>query len=215
QSHWNAGVFRPCLRGNFSPIFPAVYCSSPMRQMSRDEIIIAGPCSKTAFVAILALLTFGALATTASAQPGDIKAIDKIFQDHYARGNYSAAQIDAQELERLGKARFGADHPDYAVALNKLAAVHQRQGKYSEAEGLFKRALAIRERALGARHAAVGESVNNLAVVYWRQGKYSEAEGLYKRALAIRETALGANHPDVGQTLHNLGLVHAAQRKYG
>jgi len=41
--------------------------------------------SKTvAFVAILAVTTFGALATT-SAQPADIKAVDKAFQDHYAR----------------------------------------------------------------------------------------------------------------------------------
>src|SRR5882757_5967695 len=82
--------------------------------------MIAGRLSKTvAFVAILAALTFGALAT-ASAQPADIKAIDKAFQDHYARGNYPAAQIDAQQLERLVRARFGANHPDYAVALNKL-----------------------------------------------------------------------------------------------
>ena len=81
--------------------------------------MIAGRSSKTvAFVAILALTMFGALAT-ASAQPADIKAIDKTFQDHYARGNYSAAQIEAQELERLVKARFGADHANYAVALRR------------------------------------------------------------------------------------------------
>jgi len=36
-----------------------------------------------------------------------IKAIDKAFQDHYARGNYPAAEIDAQKLERLVKVRFG------------------------------------------------------------------------------------------------------------
>jgi hypothetical protein len=72
------------------------------------KVLIAGRRSKmVAFVAILALTTFGALAT-ASAQPADIKAIDKAFQDHYARGNYPAAQIDAQELERLVKARFGS-----------------------------------------------------------------------------------------------------------
>ena len=77
--------------------------------------MIAGRGSKTvAFLAILALLTFGALAT-ALAQPADIKAIDEAFQDHYARGNYPAAEIDAQKLERLAKARFGADHPYYAV----------------------------------------------------------------------------------------------------
>jgi Tetratricopeptide repeat len=93
----------------------------------------AGRRSKTvAFVAILALLTFGALAT-ASAQPADIKAIDKAFQDHYARGNYPAAQIEARELERLAKTRFGADHPYYAVALNKLGIVFHAQGKYTDA----------------------------------------------------------------------------------
>ncbi len=41
-----------------------------------------------AFVTILALMAFGAIAA-ASAQPADIKAIDKAFQDHYARGNYA------------------------------------------------------------------------------------------------------------------------------
>ena len=105
--------------------------------------MIAGRRSKTvAFIAILALLTFGALAT-ASAQPADIKAIDKAFQDHYARGNYPAAEIEAQKLERLAKARFGADHTYYALALNKLGLVYWKQDRYSEAEGLFKRALAI------------------------------------------------------------------------
>src|SRR5262245_66091611 len=114
------------------------------------NIMRAGRRSKTvAFVAILALLTFGALAT-ASAQPADIKAIDKAFQDHYAHGNYPAAQIDAQKLERLVKARFGADHPDYAVALNKLGIVFQAQGKYADAERLFEQVLAIRDRALGS-----------------------------------------------------------------
>jgi len=63
--------------------------------------LVAGRRSKTiAFVAIVALTTFGALAT-ASAQPADIIAVNKAFQDHYARGNYPAAQIDAQQLERL------------------------------------------------------------------------------------------------------------------
>ena len=93
--------------------------------------MIAGRRSKTvAFVAILALTTFGALAT-ASAQPADIKAIEKAYQDHYSRGNYPAAQIDAEQLERLVKARFGADHAHYAVALNKLGIAFHFQGKYT------------------------------------------------------------------------------------
>src|SRR5262249_26183021 len=109
--------------------------------------MIAGRRSKTvAFVAILVLTTFGALAT-ASAQPADIIAVNKSFQDHYARGNYPAAQIDAQELERLVKARFGADHAYYAVALNKLGIASQAQVKYTDTEGLFERALASTDKA--------------------------------------------------------------------
>jgi hypothetical protein len=72
-------------------------------------LIVARRSKTVAIVATPALTTFGALAT-ASAQPADIKAIDNAFQDHYARGNYSAAQIEAQQLERLVKARFGVDH---------------------------------------------------------------------------------------------------------
>jgi integrase len=49
--------------------------------------------------------------------------------EHYARGNYLAAEIDAQNLERLAKARFGAEHPYYAVALNKLGIVSDRLSK--------------------------------------------------------------------------------------
>src|SRR5262245_9392246 len=159
------------------------------------EVIIAGRRSKTvAFVAILAVTTFGALAT-ASAQSSDIKA---------RLGNYSAAQIEEQEFDRLVAAHFGADHPYYAVALNKRGLVYRDQGKYEEAEAFFKRALAIREKALGANHRDVGQTLHNLALVYADQGQYGEAEELYKRALSIREKAIGANHRDVGQTLNNL-----------
>jgi Tetratricopeptide repeat len=62
-----------------------------------------------------------------------------------------------KQLERLVKARFGADHPYYAVALNKQGIIVQAQGKYTEAEGLFKRALVIREKAESPRRGAEPE----------------------------------------------------------
>src|SRR5262245_37974572 len=163
----NGHSSRP-VAGNFSLYFRHELSVAVQWQ---GKVMIAGRRSKTVvFIAIFALLTFGARAT-ASAQPADIIAINKAFQDHYARGNYPAAQIEAQKLERLVKARFGANHAYYAVALNKLGVVFHAQGKYTDAEGLFKRVLAIRETALGANHATVGETLNNLALVSAAQGK--------------------------------------------
>src|SRR5262249_29658600 len=96
--HWNGGLF--FLDGPVERTFrhiSSVNCPSAVEQ-PLGKVMIAGWRSKAvAFVAFLALTTFGGLAT-ASAQPGDIIALNKAFQDHYARGNYSAAQIDAQEL---------------------------------------------------------------------------------------------------------------------
>jgi tetratricopeptide (TPR) repeat protein len=215
QSHWNGRLFLDrAFEGTFRHISGRVLFLPHETNVARGKIIIAGPCSKTAFVAFLVLTTVGGLAT-ASAQPADIKAIDKAFQDHYARGNYPAAQIEARELERLAKTRFGADHPYYAVALNKLGIVFHAQGKYTDAEGLFERALTIREKALGANHRDVGRTLNNLANVYRDQGNYGEAEGLYKRALVIREQALGASHPDVAQNLNNMAILYEARGESG
>ena len=69
-------------------------CQRILDQIASDtseHVEITGRRSKTvAFFAILVLTTFGALAT-ASAQPADIKAIDKAWQDHYNLKRLTAA----------------------------------------------------------------------------------------------------------------------------
>ena len=190
-------------------------CASAVGQRHGGKVMIAGRCSKTvAFVAILALTTFGALAT-ASAQPADIKAIDKAFQDHYARGNYPAAQIEAQKLERLVKARFGADHARLRRCAQQTGhRVFRHRASTAEAEGLFKRALAIREKALGANHSDVGQTLNNLALVYRAQGKYSGGGGALQARVGDPRKGPRCEPPDVGQTLNNLANVYRDQGKY-
>jgi tetratricopeptide (TPR) repeat protein len=150
----------------------------------------------------------------AAAQPDDLNAIEKRFNQFYAAGDYPAALMEAQKLEVAVQARFGVNHANYGAALNKLAVVYRAQGKYADAEELYKRALAIREKALGASHPNVAQTLNNLANLYDDQGKYADAESLHKRALAIREKALGARHPDVAESLNNLASVYRAQAKY-
>ncbi len=150
----------------------------------------------------------------ALAQRADVNTILKALQESFARGDYAAAQIEAQKFEQAIKAQFGINHPNYAAALTNMALVYVAQGKYADAEGLYRRALAIREQALGANHPDVAQALNFLAIVYENQGKYVEAEGLHKRALAIREQVLGPNHLDVAVTLINLANVYNRQGKY-
>jgi CHAT domain-containing protein/Tfp pilus assembly protein PilF len=148
------------------------------------------------------------------AQPADLNAMLNQFNEYFAAGDYPAALVEAQKMERLAKARFGANHINYAVALNNLANVNAQLGKYADAEGLLLRSLAIAEKTLGASHPAVGQTLHNLGNVYQEQGKYADAERLYLRARAIREKALGRDHPDVAQTLNGLANVYEDEGKY-
>jgi CHAT domain-containing protein/Tfp pilus assembly protein PilF len=154
------------------------------------------------------------LLAPAAAQQTDLSAIQRRSSELLDAGNYPAALVEAQKLEAAVKARFGTDHPNYAVALNTLAIVYRAQGKYAEAEAHNKRALAIAETKLGKDHPEVATTLSNLALVYEAQGKYVEAQALHKRALAINEAKLGKDHPGTATTLNNLANAYYQQGKY-
>ena len=160
------------------------------------------------------LVVLSAVEPAAAQQMGDLQATFKRFEEFYNARNYPAALIEAQKVEAGVKARFGVNHPNYAVALHNLANAYNAQRKYAEAEGLYKRALAIREKALGEDHPNVARTLNDLGFVYTEQGKYGEAEELHKRALAISEKALGRDHPDVAGALNNLAVLYLNQGRY-
>ena len=160
------------------------------------------------------LLTI-ALVVAVSAQQTDGPALLKAFADHYASGNYSAAQVDAHKLEVLARTKFGVNHNNYGLALSNLGAVYSAQGKYGEAESFYKRALTIQEKAFGISDIRVARILNNLAVACLIQGKEVEAEGLNKRALAIRERGLGVNDPEIAESLTNLANIYRYQGKSG
>src|ERR1700719_1285427 len=129
----------------------------------RGAVVMTCRLGRLSGIVLSLALAVCTVLTPALAQRADIDAMYKAFQENYARGNYPAAQIEAQKLEQAVKARVGINHPGYAAVLASLANVYFLQGKYAEAEGLYKRALAIREQALGANHPDVAQTLNNLA----------------------------------------------------
>jgi CHAT domain-containing protein/tetratricopeptide (TPR) repeat protein len=149
----------------------------------------------------------------APASAADLNAIYRSFQQNMARGNYSAAQADAQSLEQEVRARFGTGNPNYAGVLDNLGNVLKEQGKYGEAEDFYKRSLAIWERLRGASHPDLVLSLNGLAICYRNQSRYAEAEGVYRRALRISE-ASRTSRPEFAETFNGLASLYKAQAKY-
>ncbi|MBC9883386.1 CHAT domain-containing protein [Bradyrhizobium sp. INPA01-394B] len=151
----------------------------------------------------------------AAAQRADIETVQKRFNALLAAGKYADALVEWQKLEAAVKARFGTEHPNYALILLKVAVTYQNQGRYDDAEAAYKRAAAILEKALGANHPLVATALDDMAAVYLHEARYGEAEALFKRALAIREQVLGPDHPDLAATLNNLAVVYQGQGRFG
>jgi CHAT domain-containing protein len=163
---------------------------------------------------VCAILVVGIFVdASAYAQQVDLGATWARFFKFFEAGNYPAALAEAQKYETGTKARFGAEHPNYADALNLLANVYVVTGRYGEAEELYQHELTILENTKGPTSVPVAGTLNNLASAYDLQGKFEQAVAVYQRVLTIREKALGENHPDVSDALNNLALVYEEQGK--
>ena len=84
----------------------------------------------------MALLLVLGLAGQVEAQPLDLAAAQKRFQDLYSAGDYSAALAEAQKTEAAAK-RGGTNNITYVLALNDLARAHQALGNYATAATMF------------------------------------------------------------------------------
>lgn len=65
----------------------------------------------------------------AAAQRADMETVQKHFNALLAAGKYEDALVEWQKLEAAVKARFGTEHPNYALVLLKVAVtvLHHRR----------------------------------------------------------------------------------------
>jgi CHAT domain-containing protein/tetratricopeptide (TPR) repeat protein len=161
----------------------------------------------------LGLAAIGAWLFLTPASAADLNAIYRSFQQNVARGDYPAAQADAERLEREVRAQFGTSNPNYAGILDNLGSVLKDRGKYPEAENFYQRSLAIWERLRGASHPDLVLTLDGLAIVYRNQSRYADAEEIYKRALRISE-ASGTSRPEFAETFNGFANLYKAQAKY-
>jgi CHAT domain-containing protein/Tfp pilus assembly protein PilF len=162
---------------------------------------------------VAALMIAGA--AVATAQNGDIEALEQRYDELYAGGDIAGALVQAQRIEAAVKKRVGSNHHDYAVALERLAAVYVRQGRNREAEAALLRALPILEKAPGSNQMDLASALANLAVVYRTLDRPAAAEPLSRRALTITEQSWGPRHPLVAKALIDLRRVLSDEGRFG
>ena len=162
---------------------------------------------------VLAVTAIASAPLRAVAQPIDVAAAQKRFQDLYAAGDYAAALAEAQKTEAAAK-RGGTNNFAYVSALNDLARAHQALARYGEAAAMFKQVLATLQSNLPPTDPRLAQPLANLATVYLLQANPGEAEKLYKRALDISTKAQGGPNQSVALLMSNLADVYKAQARY-
>jgi CHAT domain-containing protein/tetratricopeptide (TPR) repeat protein len=158
-------------------------------------------------------LVAGVFLAPAAAQPLDIAAAQKRFQELYAAGDYAAAFAEARSTEAAAR-RAGTDNILYVLALNDLARAHQMLGHYGEAAAIFRRVVDTLKKHVPPTDPRLAQALANLATADLLQGDNSEAEQLYKQALDIATKALGPNDPAVVTLIGNLGDVYKNEGHY-
>jgi serine/threonine-protein kinase len=111
------------------------------------------------------------------------------------KGEYPEAAQLLREAEEIGRRRFGADSPDYAISLHNLGSVLIDLGDWNGAESKLREALAIRRKVLGDNHPMLEYSLNNLAFVLREKGDWAAAEPFARENQALVFRTLGDRHP--------------------
>ncbi len=122
-----------------------------------------------------------------------IVATEHLATFHSNQGEHSEAVRLNREALRLGRERWGEDHPRLLTALNNLGMNLRRMEDLAGAEEAYKEALRVDRASFGEEHVN-NMLLGNLGGVYYARGELEEAMPLYVQARqAVLDTA-GPKH---------------------
>lgn len=162
---------------------------------------------------VLVALALGATAPPLAAQPIDIAAAQKRFDDLYATGRYQAALTEALKTEAAAK-RGGGNTLSYVLALNDLGRAYQALGRYGEAERAFRQVVETLKRNVPPNDAKLIQATANLAKAYLLLGRAREAEPMFRAAIEASSAAGGKPTPALATLTMNMGDALRAQARY-
>lgn len=120
----------------------------------------------------------------------------------------------AQRLVAVRTRRYGAQHPETAIALHNNAEILIALNQLAAAEEVQSAAVDIFSAKLGPNHFNTAAGVHNLGAIRLKQKRYAEAEQYLRQALAAKEKTLTPGHLSIAHTLDNLAVALESQGKH-
>ncbi len=124
------------------------------------------------------------------------------------------AEAMLREALELYRGRYGALHPEIALALNDLAALIRGHDPAAAEIALREAERTQRRLFEGAAHAHLATTLANLGTLLHERGRLPEAERAFDEALAVGRAVYGAEHPKLAATLNNLARLRLDQGRY-
>ncbi|HMB69623.1 MAG TPA: serine/threonine-protein kinase, partial [bacterium] len=124
----------------------------------------------------------------------------------------SARELFGEALEST-EARFGTDHPEYAMILENSGQPDYHEKRYVDVLDILERVREIRARNLGEEHLDVLRTRLNIAAVSSAAGQPERALATYDDLLPALRRARGELHRDIAATLRNRGVALQALRR--
>jgi tetratricopeptide (TPR) repeat protein len=122
------------------------------------------------------------------------------------RGKYDKAEVLAQRIHDLSKAKYGTEHRLTARSFTLLANLAHERGDLEALRDYAEQAVVLQERLLPPAHQELRHSLNLLAAAHLGSGRFQEAEKLYRRLLKLLPDKPGQNRIERAIFLHNLSL---------
>jgi tetratricopeptide (TPR) repeat protein len=129
------------------------------------------------------------------------------------RGDLESAREAFAEALEFTEARFGTDHPEYAMILENSGQPDYLEQRYDAVLDVLERVREIRARNMGEEHLDVLRTRLNIAAVSSAGGQPERALTTYDDLLPALRRARGELHRDIATTLKNRGVaLHSLER---
>ena len=120
----------------------------------------------------------------------------------------------ARRLVTVRTRRYGAQHPETAIALHNNAEILIALNELAAAEKVQRAAVDIFATKLAPDHFNTAAGVHNLGAIRIKQKRFAEAEQYLRQALAAKEKTLNPGHLSIAHTMDNLAVALESQGKH-